>query len=112
MSKIYLLFYNILKFWFQLVAEVVNVCKANNFVVPTVYQGMYSAVTRQVEVELIPCLRYHKMRFYAYSPLGGGILTGKYQFSEDEKNTIPSGRFNMNNGGWDKVIIWISSKIN
>jgi len=86
-----------------LVAEVVNVCKANNFVVPTVYQGMYSAVTRQVEVELIPCLRYHKMRFYAYSPLGGGILTGKYQFSEDEKNTIPSGRFNMNNGGWDKI---------
>ena len=41
-----------------LVAEVVNTCKANNWLKPTVYQGMYSAVTRQVEHELIPCLRY------------------------------------------------------
>ena len=39
-------------------------------------QGMYSAITRQVEQELIPCLRYHNIAFYAYSPLGGGILTG------------------------------------
>ena len=41
-------------------------------------QGMYSAITRQVEHELIPCLRYHKIAFYAYSPLGGGILTGDF----------------------------------
>lgn len=33
---------------------VVNVCKANNWIKPTVYQGMYSTITRQVE-ELIPC---------------------------------------------------------
>ena len=39
---------------------------------------MYSAITRQVEHELIPCLRYHKIAFYAYSPLGGGILTGDF----------------------------------
>ena len=39
---------------------------------------MYSAITRQVEQELIPCLRYHNIAFYAYSPLGGGILTGAY----------------------------------
>ena len=43
-------------------------------------QGMYSAITRQVEHELIPCLRYHNIAFYAYSPLGGGILTGLQQF--------------------------------
>ena len=84
-------------------AEAVNVCKQNGFLLPTVYQGMYSAVTRQVETELIPCLRYYGMRFYAYSPLGGGILTGKHQFSQDEKKEIQSGRFNMANGGWDKI---------
>ena len=67
----------------------------------TLPQGMYSAVTRQVEAELIPCLRYHNIRFYAYSPLGGGILTGKYNFEQDEKKTIEVGRFN--GIGWDKA---------
>ena len=65
-----------------------NICKANGFVVPTVYQGMYSAITRQVEFELLPCLRYYGMRFYAYSPLGGGILTGKYKFEEEKDGKI------------------------
>jgi len=84
-----------------LVSEVVNVCKANNWVRPTVYQGMYSAITRQVEEELIPCLRYHNIAFYAYSPLGGGILSGKYQFQDQDNKKIPKGRFN--GVGWDKV---------
>jgi len=84
-----------------LVSEVVNVCKANNFVLPTVYQGMYSLITRQVEEELIPCLRYHGISFYAYSPLGGGLLTGKYDFNQQNDKKIPKGRFN--GVGWDKV---------
>ncbi|CBY07786.1 unnamed protein product [Oikopleura dioica] len=86
-----------------LVAEAVNICKQKGFIVPTVYQGMYSAITRQVEVELIPCLRYHNLRFYAYSPLGGGIMTGKHKFKDDEEQKIEFGRFNMGNNGWDKV---------
>jgi len=84
-----------------LVSEVVNICKANNWVRPTVYQGMYSLITRQVEEELIPCLRYHGLAFYAYSPLGGGILTGKYKFQQEDTKNIPKGRFN--GVGWDKV---------
>ena len=84
-----------------LVAEVDNVCKANNWIKPTVYQGMYSTITRQVEEELIPCLRYHGLAFYAYSPLGGGILSGKYKFEQEEDKSITKGRFN--GVGWDKV---------
>ena len=84
-----------------LVAEVVNVCKANNWIKPTVYQGMYSTITRQVEEELIPCLRFHGLAFYAYSPLGGGILSGKYKFDQEEDKSISKGRFN--GVGWDKV---------
>ncbi len=30
------------------VAEVVYICRMNKYIVPTVYQGMYNAVTRQV----------------------------------------------------------------
>merc|ERR1719221_2134443 len=84
-----------------LVAEVVNVCKVNKWVKPSVYQGMYSTITWQVEEELIPCLRYHDTAFYAYSPLGGGILSGKYQFQDQSDKKIPKGRFN--GVGWDKV---------
>ncbi|XP_006642010.3 aflatoxin B1 aldehyde reductase member 3 [Lepisosteus oculatus] len=74
------------------VAEVYCICKHNNWVLPTVYQGMYNATTRQVEKELLPCLRYFGMRFYAYNPLAGGLLTGKYKF-EDKDSSQPTGRF-------------------
>lgn len=74
-----------------LVAEVVNVCKQEGCVTPTVYQGMYSALTRMVEKELLPCLRYHGIRFYGFSPLGGGLLTGKHRMGDETKNE--PGRF-------------------
>ena len=61
------------------VAEVVELCRSNGWMQPTVYQGMYNALTRDVERELIPCLRNYGMSFYAYNPLAGGLLTGKYQ---------------------------------
>jgi len=84
-----------------LTCEVVNVASRLGFPVPSVYQGMYSALTRQVELELIPCLRYHGMRFYAYSPLGGGLLTGKHSADDVADNKIKSGRFN--GLSWDNV---------
>lgn len=74
------------------VAEIVAICKHNNWIVPTVYQGMYNATTRQVESELFPCLRYFGMKFYAYNPLAGGLLTGKYHY-EDKDGSQPEGRF-------------------
>ncbi|XP_076843241.1 aflatoxin B1 aldehyde reductase member 3 [Brachyhypopomus gauderio] len=78
------------------VAEISCICKYNNWVLPTVYQGMYNATTRQVETELLPCLRYFGIRFYAYNPLAGGLLTGKYHY-EDKDGIHPPGRFFGNN---------------
>lgn len=41
------------------VAECVMHCKYNNWVRPTVFQGMYNAIQRGIESELIPtCRRY------------------------------------------------------
>ncbi|XP_030275033.1 aflatoxin B1 aldehyde reductase member 3 isoform X1 [Sparus aurata] len=74
------------------VAEIVTICRHNNWIAPTVYQGMYNATTRQVETELLPCLRYYGMRFYAYNPLAGGLLTGKYHY-QDKDGSQPEGRF-------------------
>lgn len=55
---------------------------------------MYSPLTREVENELIPCLRYHGLRFYAYSPLAGGLLTGKHKPNDITSDNIKLGRFN------------------
>ncbi|KAI9326452.1 putative oxidoreductase [Zopfochytrium polystomum] len=57
------------------VEEVVRVAKEHGYVVPTVYQGNYSAVTRRQETELLPVLRRNGIAFYAYSPTAGGFLT-------------------------------------
>ncbi len=41
-------------------------------------QPMYSLVKRQAEVELLPVAQSEDMAVLPYSPLGGGLLTGKY----------------------------------
>ena len=75
------------------VAEVVEKCRYHGWMQPTVYQGMYNALTRDVEKELFACLRHYEIKFYAYNPLAGGLLTGKYQTIE---NIPDSGRFEKN----------------
>ncbi len=61
------------------VAEVMEICRARGWMQPRVYQGMYNALTRDVERELFPCLRNYDMSFYVYNPLAGGLLTGKHR---------------------------------
>lgn len=41
-------------------------------------QPMYNLVKRQAEVEILPMCADQAIRVAAYSPLGGGLLTGKY----------------------------------
>ena len=61
------------------VAEIVEICRAEGWIAPTVYQGMYNALTRDIERELFPCLNNYGISFYAYNPLAGGLLSGKHQ---------------------------------
>lgn len=74
------------------VAYIYGYMKSKGYVLPTVYQAMYNALTRDIETELIPCLRKHNMRCYVYNPLAGGILTGKHNF----KAGASEGRFHNN----------------
>ncbi len=41
-------------------------------------QPMYNLVKRQAEVELFPMAKSENLGVLSYSPLGGGLLTGKY----------------------------------
>ncbi|KAJ1485568.1 NADP-dependent oxidoreductase domain-containing protein, partial [Baffinella frigidus] len=75
------------------VAHIHHLCLAKGYgFKPTVYQGMYNPVTREVERELLPCLRRLGISFYAYNPLAGGILTGKHTPDADPD----AGRFKNN----------------
>ncbi|EIN07557.1 Aldo/keto reductase [Punctularia strigosozonata HHB-11173 SS5] len=73
------------------VAQMCEICKANGYVLPTVYQGIYNAVQRNIEPELIPCLRKYGISFYAFNALGGGFFTGRYLSPEDKVD--PGSRF-------------------
>jgi len=71
------------------VAEIVGICKAKGYVLPKIYQGMYNAITRSIEPEMIPCLRKFGIRLVIYNPLAGGFFAGKVQKPEQP----PPGRF-------------------
>jgi aflatoxin B1 aldehyde reductase len=73
-----------------MVADVYNKCKAHGWVLPTVYEGVYNALSRNAEKELFDALKAFNMRFYAYNPLAGGMLTGKYSSFDDKPQ---DGRF-------------------
>lgn len=73
-----------------MVADVCRLCEKNGWVVPTVFEGIYNPLTRGAENELNACLNYFGMRFYAYNPLCGGLLTGRYGSFEDKPD---DGRF-------------------
>ncbi len=72
-----------------------EICTERGWKKPTIYQGMYNALTRNVEPELIPALKATNMRFVAYNPLCGGLLTGKYASTRDVKD-VSGGRFDGN----------------
>ncbi len=51
-------------------------------------QPMYNLVKRQAEVELLPMAMDQGIRVISYSPLGGGLLTGKYARGETGRLTM------------------------
>jgi len=53
----------------------------HNWVSFVCLQPMYNLVKRQAEVEILPMAQAENLAVCPYSPLGGGLLTGKYTTS-------------------------------
>ena len=66
-----------------MVADAWHLCDRQGWVKPTVYEGMYNPLTRNAERELNACLDRFGLRYYAYNPLCGGLLTGRYDRFEE-----------------------------
>jgi aryl-alcohol dehydrogenase-like predicted oxidoreductase len=49
-------------------------------------QPMYNLVKRQVEVEILPLAQAEQVSVISYSPLGGGLLTGKFGATRRPEN--------------------------
>jgi len=71
------------------VAHMVEICRANGWVAPTLYQVMYNAIARDPEGELFTACKFYGIDVVFYNPLAGGLLTGRYKSSEMPKE----GRF-------------------
>ncbi len=61
-----------------LVNDVHTLCRQRGWLLPTVYEGLYNPLSRRAEEELSKLLDELNIRFYAYNPLAGGMLTDKY----------------------------------
>jgi aflatoxin B1 aldehyde reductase len=73
--------------------EVLHLSDIHGYTIPKYYQGMYNLISRKVE-EIFPLLNEYNMEFWAYNPLAGGLLTGKYK--EKEKSLLNDSRFKDN----------------
>jgi aryl-alcohol dehydrogenase-like predicted oxidoreductase len=58
-------------------------------------QPMYNLVKRQAEVEILPLAQSEQMGVITYSPLGGGLLTGKYgvDHKPDQGRLVENGMY-------------------
>ena len=50
-------------------------------------QPMYNLVKRQAEVEILPMAAHEQIGVIPYSPLGGGLLTGKYAARAEDQDS-------------------------
>jgi len=60
------------------VAKAIGISEKNSWSRFECIQPMYNLVKRQAEVELLPMALSEQVGVINYSPLGGGLLTGKY----------------------------------
>lgn len=60
------------------IAQIVATAQRLGVPPPIACQPLYNAMTREAEVEVLPCCAEHGLGVVAYSPLARGVLTGKY----------------------------------
>ncbi len=56
----------------------IDIARFRGYAVPAFIQPMYSLAKRQAEVEILPMAADNNIAVLSYSPLGGGLLSGKY----------------------------------
>jgi aryl-alcohol dehydrogenase-like predicted oxidoreductase len=68
------------------VEKALGISALRGFVRFKALQPMYNLVKRQAEVEILPMAEAENLAVFPYSPLGGGLLTGKYAGDEQPQD--------------------------
>jgi aryl-alcohol dehydrogenase-like predicted oxidoreductase len=82
------------------IADILGLCELKGFVKPVISQNIYNLLLRDVEQELIPCLKAHNMGMAVYNPIAGGFLTGKYKNRDKGTNTRFANQKNYSDRYW------------
>jgi len=80
--------------------EALWICDRRGYSAPVVTQNRYNVIDRALESELLPFCREHRIGIVPYSPLAGGLLTGKYRPGEP----VPPGVRGYNNPGFQQQL--------
>ena len=84
------------------IAKSLGISSCRNWVQFDVVQPMYNLVKRQAEVEILPLAKEENLGVMSYSPVAGGLLSGKYTSKEQSAksrlriNSIYSKRYGEN----------------
>lgn len=71
------------------IEKALGLAALKNLTPPYVIQPMYNLAKRIAEVEILPMAKAENLAVISYSPLGGGLLTGKYSTkARDEKGRL------------------------
>jgi aryl-alcohol dehydrogenase-like predicted oxidoreductase len=74
------------------IADILALCDRRGYIAPLITQNVYNAITRGIEVELIPFLKAHGMNLTVYNPIAAGLLAGKHKPGKPAEDT----RFGLN----------------
>ena len=61
------------------VQKTVDIAEVNGLTRPVTLQPQYNLLSREIEWEIVPACESTRLGLLPWSPLAGGILTGKYQ---------------------------------
>jgi voltage-dependent potassium channel beta subunit len=88
------------------IARAVDLCRGEGWAVPVSNQPQYSALWRQIEADVLPTCADVGMGNVVWSPLAGGVLTGKYTTPDD----VPG---DSRAAGGDKVFVdqWMRPEV-
>ena len=87
--------FGISNFSYEQLKKVIHICEHKGYNLPDIYQGMYNLISRKVE-EIFPLLTEYSIEFWAYNPLAGGLLTGKYKDFTSPEKIVDNSRFKNN----------------
>lgn len=83
--------------------EIARLCEratANGWAVPIVSQSLYNLLSRDTGRDVAPAVTAYGMGIVPFSPLAGGVLTGKYQAAE----SVQPGVRGYNNPRFERLL--------